>query len=436
MIATLVISITTFILIGVSLFFFPKVKIGKISLSTYWMIAMLGAIILIACSLAPIKEVWAQLTSDSKINPLKILVLFFSMTFISIVLDELGLFKHLASVAVKKAKGSQYALFFALYGLASLLTIFTSNDIVILTMTPFICFFCKRGKINPLPYLIGEFAAANTWSLMFIIGNPTNINLGTSAGISFTQYFKVMALPCLIAGLVELIIIFLLFRKLLSKKISIDDQDIEHIENKTMLFVGIAHLAVCLIFLVISGYINVEMWLISLICAGSLLLFIVIYSLITRHNWKYLINSSKRLPYPLIPFFLSMFVIVVAFNYQGISIKIAELLGNKNIVFIYGYTSFISSNIINNIPMSILYSNLASGLTGLNYKLAIYSSIIGSNIGAFLTPLGALAGIMFTTLVNKYEVKFSFIDFVKYGVIISIPTISAALGMLLLTIRF
>ena len=84
--------------------------------------------------------------------------------------------------------------------------------------------------------------------------------------------------------------------------------------------------------------------------------------------------------------------------------------------------------------MSILYSNLCSQLSAEAYTSGVFASIIGSNLGAFLTPMGALAGIMFTNLLNEHEVKFSFIDFIKYGAIVSIPTISVALALLFVTI--
>ena len=176
------------------------------------------------------------------------------------------------------------------------------------------------------------------------------------------------------------------------------------------------------------------MWIISLICASSLLLISTVMSLITKKNWNYITGSLKKLPYQLIPFFLSMFVIVVALNYQGISEKIASILGNTNTVWTYGISSFFASNLINNIPMSILFSNLCANITGTGFKAAVYASIVGSNIGAFLTPTGALAGIMFTNLVNEHETKYSFVDFVKYGAIISLPIILTALLMLNLTI--
>ena len=434
MIATIVISTITFILIAVSLLVLPKIRIWKISISTYWVIALMGATILLIFSLAPAKEVWNQLTANTKINPIKILILFFSMTLISILLDEYGLFQFLANLAVKNAKGNQYAMFFSLYALVAVLTIFTSNDVVILTLTPFICFFCKRTHLNPLPYLIAEFAAANTWSLMFVIGNPTNIFLATSAGIDFINYLKVMWLPTLGAGLIELGIIFLLFRKYLEERITIIDEEVKVKGSKVMLIVGISHLVVCLIFLIISSYINMEMWIIAAICALSLFFFTVAIALVRRKDWFFVSKAAKRLPYPLIPFFLSMFVIVVAFNYQGISTKIANLFGNNNTIWIYGYSSFLTSNVINNIPMSILYSNLCSHLTPESYTAGVFASIIGSNLGAFLTPMGALAGIMFTNLLNEHHVRFSFIDFMKYGAIISIPTITVALALLFVTI--
>lgn len=429
MVATIVISIITFLLIALSILFFPQIKVGKVRLGTYWIIALIGAVILLSFSLAPIQEVFGQLTANTSINPLKIIILFFSMTMLSIFLDEVGLFKHLASVAAKKASKNQFALFSILYGLTALLTIFTSNDIVILTFTPFICFFCKNSKINPIPYLIAEFTAANTWSLMLIIGNPTNIYLATSANIGFFEYFQTMALPTLCAGVVEFSLLLLLFHNKLKVPLQYSEEEAP-IKNKVALVLGLVHLGACLGFLIASSYLGFEMWIIALVCACSLVLSATMMCLITKKDWNYIGNSFKKLPYQLIPFFLSMFVIVVALNYQGISAKLAEFLGHSNTIWTYGFSSFFVSNLINNIPMSILFSDLCAD------NAAIYASIVGSNIGAFLTPTGALAGIMFTSLVKEHETKFSFVDFVKYGAIVSLPIIATTLFLLTFSVGF
>ena len=434
MVATIIISGITFLGITLSILLFPHIKIKNITIDTYWLIAILGAVILVATTLCPIQEIGASWTSSTAVNPLKILILFFSMTVLSIYLDELGLFRFLASLAVNKAKGHQNVLFFILYFLVAILTIFTSNDIVILTFTPFICFFCKHAKIKALPYLIAEFAAANTWSMMFIIGNPTNIYLATSAGINFISYLKVMLVPTIIAGLTELLIIFLIFRKSLKEPLSEEEKEIVHIDSKLDLIIGSAHLFVCLVFLIISPYIGIEMWLVAAICAASLLLSSFIIRLITKKNWIYLGDCFKRLPYQLIPFILSMSVIVIAINYQGIASRIGDFLNQGPVILTYGVSSYLLSNVINNIPMSILFSNVPTALSNGEYLRAIFASIIGSNIGAFLTPIGALAGIMFSNLLSKYEMKFTFLDFIKYGSVISVPVLAISLLSLFLFI--
>ena len=433
MIPTLIVALITFIAITVSIIFFPSVKLKRQKIGTYWVIALIGAILLLLFRLVPIKEIWTTLTSDSSINPLKILVLFLSMTFLSIFLDEVGLFHYLARKAVKVAKGNQFSLFIIFYLLTAVLTVFTSNDIVVLTLTPFICFFCKNTKINPIPYLVGEFAAANTWSMMLIIGNPTNIYLATSAGINFVEYFKVMSLPTLAAGVVQLLLIILIFYRKLKKPLE-PQEDTFEIQSKVDLAVGVVHLLVCLVFLIISSYIYVEMYMISAICAGSLLIYNIIMRLCTKKHWRYVVDSIQRLPWELIPFVLSMFVIVVALEYQGIAQKMGEFLGSNHTEWTYGASSFVVANIINNIPMSILYSTLPNGLSGVAYYKAVYASIIGSNIGAFLTPIGALAGIMFTDITGKFDVNYGFKQFIKYGLLISVPTIGVALLIIMFLI--
>ncbi|MBR5388835.1 MAG: hypothetical protein IK147_05195 [Clostridia bacterium] len=429
---TLIIACATFVALTLSVIFFPEIKFFGIKIGTYVIIALTGAIlILIFC--ADIGTVFSALTENSSVNPLKILALFFSMTFLSVFLDAAGFFRRLAALAVRRVKSSQTRLFCTLYFLIAALTLFTSNDIVILTITPFICYFCKNAKVNPVPYLAAEFAAANTWSMGLIIGNPTNVYLGSVAGVTFTEYLKVMALPTLAAGATEFLIIFLLFRKSLKPPLTAEDTFVPR-ENRAETAAGITVFSVCLIFLVLSGYLDIEMWAVSSCSAACLFISALVISAVKKDGARQIKVSLAALPWQIIPFVLSMFVIVSGLEYNGVSDKISEFLGENAPVLVYGASSFAAANVINNIPMSILYGNLISHLSGAAYFKAVYASVIGSNIGAFLTPIGALAGIMFTGLNKKHGVDYGFKEFIKYGVIISIPTLFAALGVLCLTV--
>ena len=426
MIASIVISVLTCISLILSILFFPKTKIFKKEVSTYWLICVIGAILMLCFNCVSITNVIDEFFSSSSINPLKILILFFSMTFLSIFLDEVGFFRFLASYLILKCKTNQKSLFILLYVMVAILTIFTSNDIVILTFTPFICYFAKNAKINPIPFLVAEFAAANTYSMMLIIGNPTNIFLATSINIDFISYLKVMFLPTLLAGIAQLAILLLIFKNNLNKEIEVD-VEVKKVKSKLDLARGLGHLTTCLLLLVISSYINLSMWIVCFICAMSLLISILSIHVIRHKKLKIIFKTLKRLPYELIPFVLSMFIIVLALNQQGVTKYISDLLGEKNVVLSYGVTSFFACNLINNIPMSVLFSNIPSMADASLYLKSIYSIILGSNIGAFLTPIGALAGIMFTDLLHQQNVEYNFTRFIKYGMIIAIPTLLVAL---------
>ena len=429
LVALVVSSITCLGVILTSIFNIHFEIKGK-AIHIYWMVALLGALIVLFSTLS-ISEWWSALIKNDGINPIQILVLFLSMSLISIFLDELGFFAHLANWTLLRVKKSQISLFITLYVFVSLLTMFTSNDIIILTLTPFILFFCKNAKISPIPYLVSEFIAANTWSMIFIIGNPTNIYLASSFNITFIDYFKVMALPTLLTGLVEFLILFLLFRKKLKDPIIPNHMMLKK-ENIPLTILGLSVLEICTIFLVISGYFALPMYLVSLISLGVLVLLSLIYLLFTRTKPKELGRTFLRAPYEIIPFVISMFTLVLALNKFGVTENIAKFYGNGGTSFVYGLTSAFSANLINNIPMSVLYSSICN-FTATNIRLrAIYSSIIGSNIGAFISPLGALAGIMWLSILKKYDIKFGYMDFLKYGCIVGIPALLVALSSLML----
>ncbi|MBQ8292339.1 MAG: hypothetical protein IJX78_00875 [Bacilli bacterium] len=434
---TIIISILTILALILVIIFKPTLKIKNLELQTFWVVALLGALLLIICGEVTFTEIKEVFFSDDSMNPIKILVLFIAVSFLSIVLDEAGFFKKCAVVATSITKGSQIKLFISLSCIISLLTIFTSNDIVILTFTPFICYFTKHVRVSPIPYLIGEFIFANTWSMMLIIGNPTNIYLASAFDINFFEYLKVMALPTIVAGLSAMAILLLMFRKPLKKKMIIDEDEI-HVElNLFITTVGIIHLGLCTILLAISSYIGIDMWLICLGFALSLMIFLLIYQAIRKAN--VLKNAIKRLPYNLIPFILSMFIVVTALAKCGVIHKIAEVLDsvsvNSNLtIYTYGFGSFISSNILNNIPMSVMFEKVISSSNMLYLNEKIYSSIVASNIGAYFTPIGALAGIMWMGILGKTGLKFGFREFLKFGIILSPIIMFVTLTTLLIVI--
>ena len=426
MLLSVIISGATCLAMILAVLFYPKISIGRLSLGSYWVVTLVGAVLLLATGVVDLRGVVNALLADTAINPLKILVLFISMTLLSIYLDELGFFRYLASVTLKRAGCSQTRLFFILYITVSVLTVFTSNDIIILSFTPFICYFAKNARISPLPYLAAEFVAANTWSMALIIGNPTNIYLVTAAGGDFISYLITMIFPTLISGTVAFFCLHLAFHKKLSQPIDAQPEEVK-IDDRVSLLVGIIHLAVCTVLLAVGSYIGLEMWLVALISALSLLAFTLVIATVRKEAPVHTAASLKRAPWELIPFILSMFVVVESLNTNGVTEQLYQVLNTSAPVWSYGITSFLAANLINNIPMSVLYSSILSGGAA---NAAVYATVVGSNLGACLSPIGALAGIMWSSILKKHDLKFGYLDFLKIGITIAVPALIAALAML------
>ena len=407
-------------------FFFPSVSIRRHFISTYWFAPLVGGVLLWLLGRISGGEILEGLTQSGGINPIQLLVLFLSMTLLSVFLDQAGFFSWLASKVLRRAGSSQKKLFVSLYLMVSVLTVFTSNDVVILTFTPFLCFFSKGAKIDPLPFLVAEFVAANTWSMGLLIGNPTNICLCTAGNVEFLAYLRVMWFPTLLAGTVSFFVLLLMFRKSLQKPMEPCEEE-ARLSDVPAVVVAILHLAVCIVMLVFSNFLAMPMWLITLVCFISLYLSMTLYLLARKKGLRMIADSFRRAPWEIVPFVLSMFVVVLALEKAGATEALAALLAKGESILTFGVSSFFAANLVNNIPMSVFYSAVVEAVPSSQASGALYAAVAGSNLGAYLTPIGALAGILWMSLLSRYGVKMSFGKFIRYCAPVSLCSMAAAL---------
>lgn len=125
-----------------------------------------------------------------------------------------------------------------------------------------------------------------------------------------------------------------------------------------------------------------------------------------------------------------MSIIILVLNNCGFINIFANFVDGKNVILV-GLNSFVLANVINNIPMTMFFASVFQNCATLTTPM-IYSSIMASNICAFFTPIGALAGIMFMKILKQNRIKFSYLKFMLYGTIVAIPTILTGLGLIYL----
>ena len=425
MIATYVISALTIIAMTLSFFLFPTIKIRSKKIDTYWLITLLGAILILLTHISTDGDILKLFIENNSTNPFKIIVLFLSLTFISKFLDSVGLFDYLATRVGRIGKGNQFILFTVFYFLISFLTILTNNDIIII-VTPIIIYFARACKAKALPYLMMVCFVLNTLSTTFLTTNVSNLYLGSFFDITYFDYLKKLTPVSLILMLVLYVILILVFYKDLKVKI---DTNVEKkpIKNKFLLIVGLTSLALTTILLILSSFLNIEMYIITLVFALLDLIVAIIYTFSFKKEKEYFIKPLKSLPYEFIPFLVSMFIIISSLNETPLLSSVSSLIESTNNptleTYIYGISSALAANLVNNVPMSLLYGDILnySSIIDLN---SVYATILSSNLCALITPCGALSSLMFIRICKENNEKISYLTYFKY----------APIGLILLVI--
>ncbi|MCB5231361.1 MAG: ArsB/NhaD family transporter, partial [Candidatus Cloacimonas sp.] len=92
-------------------------------------------------------------------------------------------------------------------------------------------------------------------------------------------------------------------------------------------------------------------------------------------------------------------------------------------IFFSGVGSIILANIINNQPMSIflsrVFTNTQIALNESVVQASAYATIISSNLGANITLIGALAGLMWKRILDVKKVKITYASFFRIGIIVT-----------------
>lgn len=207
------------------------------------------------------------MVGDKDIQPYAVMILFISLAYVCISLDATGLLASIALRAVQISGSSRKRLFIYFYMLAAAMSTVTSNDIVILTLTPMVTYCVQHTGSSPWPFLFAMFTAANICSLFFVIGNPTNIIVAEAFGISFGEYFKNMVVPAFVTALSGGVVLYIIFRNQVSGSFEPPQLDPQGaIIDSRGAVVHAFTLVVCLIFMAISSFLpfHVRLWMVAL----------------------------------------------------------------------------------------------------------------------------------------------------------------------------
>ncbi|TPX36607.1 hypothetical protein SmJEL517_g01172 [Synchytrium microbalum] len=201
------------------------------------------------------------------IQPWAIVVLFFSLAYVSISIDLTGLFSFIAFQVTKRGKGNGRKLYDYLFMLSVLLTIFTSNDVVVLTVTPILCYLGIASHIDVSAFTLSSFIVCNIASMMLYIGNPTNVVVAQASNINFIQFTAVMGIPTIVGIITAYFATKLLISHLIPRNIQPPPSEAEHtyaLKDRNGAIFGVGVLLSCLVCLmVVPLFTDVGVWLLT-----------------------------------------------------------------------------------------------------------------------------------------------------------------------------
>jgi len=170
---SLIIIILT--LVGVAIGRYPVFRMNRAT------IVLVGSTILIITGAISLDHAYKAIDLDT-------IVLIFAMMILNINLRIAGFFSLITS-SITKLAGTPLQLLLLVIFTSGILSALFLNDTIVLMLTPLILEIVIALRLNPMPYLMALATAANIGSAATIVGNPQNMLIGTSSGISFNDFF-------------------------------------------------------------------------------------------------------------------------------------------------------------------------------------------------------------------------------------------------------
>ncbi|MCM3732806.1 arsenic transporter [Fictibacillus nanhaiensis] len=365
-----------------------------------------------------------------------------STIVMAVILESFGFFHWSASRLAVLARGSGYRLYWYIQLLCFLMTLLFNNDGSILITTPILILLLRNFRLKPhhqIPYLLTGALIATASSTPIGVSNIVNLISLKIVDMTLFMYTAMMFVPAMLGLIFMSLLMYILVKNTLPKKLPPMTYDIEQayftkkfhplkgtvsVETKRqrtkfmlriLLFVLLIR---CSIF--VASYLSIPIEIIAVL--GSLVLLI--------WRWYYLRTNPydilKKTPWHILIFAFSMYVIIYGLHNSGLTVlllKICEPIVEQGIfqaTLLMGSLVSILSNFFNNHPALLIGTITLTemNLDPITLKTMYLASILGSDIGALLLPIGTLASLIWMHILKQNKIKVEWKDYLRISLIV------------------
>lgn len=331
---------------------------------------------------------------------------------------QTGVFEYLAIKAAKQAKGEPIRIMAALGLVTAVLSALLDNVTTVLLIVPVTFAIARQLEVNVIPFLITEIIASNIGGTATLIGDPPNIMIGSATKLGFMDFALNLTPVVVVIYVATIFILKMIYRRQITTRPELMQNimamnEADEIKDHALLKKCVVVLSLTILGFILHQFVHLESSVIALSGASLLLL-------LTRMDPEHAFHAVE---WPVIFFFIGLFVVVGALEEVGVIEAIAqyalEVTGGDLLPagILILWLSAIASAFVDNIPfvatMIPLIQDMGrlGGIEDLNFLW--WSLSLGACLGGNGTIIGASANVVVIGMAEKRGAQISFMGFFK-----------------------
>ncbi len=371
----------------------------------------------------------------------EVIFLVMGMMIIIATIEGTGIFQWMAFQAYRLSRGRSWLLVLILMAITVVASALLDNFTTMLLMVPISLQIGMALGINPLALIIPEVLASNVGGITTLVGTPTNILIGSYAGIGFNDFLANQTIGVLFALVAMGAYVLFHYRKELSKQagglsptLYAKLEENARIENKGDLWKSMFVFVLVFVGFILGERIQLVPAVSAIAGAAALLIWLNpdIHKMIKAVDWTTLV------------FFMALFMIVGAIQEVGLISYIAgwmsRVVGDNLtlaiflVVFGVGTLSTVVANIPLTASMLPIVRILSNSIPGAHTQVLYYALSMGAAMGGNGFLIGGEANLVTAGITDQTDYPISFKEFLKVGLPVTYLTL--AVGFIWLLIRF
>ncbi|MDG0793982.1 ArsB/NhaD family transporter [Cohnella ginsengisoli] len=334
---------------------------------------------------------------------------------------ETGVFKYIAVLAAKKAKGEPVRILVLLSLITAVGSAFLDNVTTVLLMVPVTFSITRQLRANPVPFLVTQIIASNVGGTATLIGDPPNIMIGSAVKeLTFMAFINNLA-PVAVVVMAAYVPLFIwMFRKKIQttdelKRGVMEMKEKELISDPKLLRKCLIVLGLTLVGFFTHQLFHLESATVALAGAFVLLL------LTGEHMME---QAFTKVEWMTIFFFVGLFVLVSGLIETGVIAELAkqaiDLTGGDLVAtsLLILWLSAIASAFLDNIPFVATMIPMIQEMGNMgvsNLEPLWWSLALGACLGGNGSLIGASANLIVAGMSGKEGYPIRFVQFLKIG---------------------